>query len=277
MDIPPASGRQIFRVVFEDYENWSPKNADGKDGGEMRLRKALALSVNNITAYLMKQLGPSGPENVISLARRMGIVNQLDPYPSICLGTMDLSVYEMVGAFATYANKGVFVKPYFIKKIEDKNGLIVYSNMPETEQAMGEQTAYVMLKMMERASYGTAARLRYKYNLVNPIACKTGTTQNQSDGWFIGITPDLVSGGWVGNEHRAVHFRSLNLGSGADMSLPIWAYYMQKVFADSSIAVSKGDFDPPDKPLTIEVNCEKYQQPDQGNPGRDHQLLGRTR
>jgi penicillin-binding protein 1A len=261
-------------VTFEDFENWTPRNADGRDGGEMELRKALALSVNNVTAFLMKQLGPKGPDNVISLARNMGIVNQLDPYPSICLGTMDLSVLEMVGAFGTFANKGVFVKPYFIQKIEDKNGVVLYTNMPETKQAMSEQTAYVMLKMMERATFGTAARLRYKYNITNPVACKTGTTQNQSDAWFIGITPELVSGGWVGNDQRAVHFRSLNLGSGADMALPIWAYYMQQVYADKTINLFAGDFEVPKKPLTIEVNCDKYIQPND-NPEERDGIFGR--
>ncbi len=257
------------RVVFEEYENWSPKNADGKYGGTMQLRKALALSVNSITAYLMKQLGPKGPENVISLARRMGIEGTLEPYPSICLGTMSLSVYEMIGAFGTYANKGVFVKPFYIKNITDKNGVVVYSQTPKTQQAMSEQTAYVMLKMMERATFGTAARLRYIYNITNPVACKTGTTQNQSDGWFIGITPNLVSGGWVGNDHRAVHFRSLRLGSGSEMSMPIWAYYMQKVYADKSIDLFDGPFEVPKKPLSIEVDCDKYEQPGNDGDSRD--------
>jgi penicillin-binding protein 1A len=192
----------------------------------------------------------------------MGIVNDLEPYPSICLGTMDLSVYEMVGAFGTYANKGVYVKPYYIQSITDKNGTVLFTQMPETEQAMSEQTSYVMLKMMERAAYGTAARLRYKYNLQNPIACKTGTTQNQSDGWFIGVTPDLAAGAWVGNDHRAIHFRSLQGGSGADMALPIWAYFFQKVQADKSLKLNFGDFEVPKRDLTINLDCYKHEQPD---------------
>lgn len=251
------------RVVFEEYENWSPENADLRYGGTMQLRKALALSVNTISAYLMKQLGPSGPKNVIDLARKMGIKGTLEAYPSICLGTMSLSVYEMVGAFGTFANKGVYVRPFYIKRIEDKNGVVVYSSMPETQQAMSEQTAYVMLKMMERATYGTAARLRYVYNLTNPIACKTGTTNNQSDGWFLGVTPNLVSGAWVGNDHRAVHFRTLRLGGGSEMAMPIWAYYMQQVYADKSINLYDGAFEEPKKPLTIEVDCDRYKQPHQ--------------
>ncbi len=261
------------RVVFEDYENWSPANADNKYGGTMQLRKALALSVNSVSAYLMKQLGPNGPKNVIELCRKMGIQGTLEPYPSICLGTMSLSVYEMVGAFGTYANKGVAVKPFFISRIEDKNGAIVYSSIPETQQAMSEQTAYVMIKMMERATYGTASKLRYTYNLNNPIACKTGTTDNQSDGWFIGITPNLVSGAWVGNDHRAVHFRTLELGGGSVMSMPIWAYYMQKVYADKSINLYDGAFEVPKKPITIEVDCDKYQQTDQSPV--DTKMFGR--
>ncbi|MHB1277187.1 MAG: transglycosylase domain-containing protein [Bacteroidia bacterium] len=261
------------RVVFEEYENWSPTNADNNYGGTMQLRKALALSVNSISAYLMKQLGPNGPKNVIELCRKMGIQGTLEPYPSICLGTMSLSVYEMVGAFGTYANKGVAVKPFFISRIEDKNGVIVYSGVPETQQAMSEQTAYVMIKMMERATYGTASKLRYTYNLNNPIACKTGTTDNQSDGWFIGITPNLVSGAWVGNDHRAVHFRTLELGGGSVMSMPIWAYYMQKIYADKSINLYDGAFEVPKKPITIEVDCDKYQQTDQSPV--DTKMFGR--
>jgi len=262
------------QVVFEDYDNWSPKNADNKYGGTMQLRKALALSVNSVTAYLMKQLGPNGPENVISLARKMGIKGTLEAYPSICLGTMSLSVYEMIGAFGTFANKGVFVRPFYIKRIEDKNGVVVYSSVPETQQAMSEQTAYVMIKMMERATYGTASHLRYVYNLTNPIAAKTGTTDNQSDGWFIGVTPNLVSGGWVGNDHRAVHFRTLGLGGGSNMSMPIWAYYMQKVYADKNIDLYDGPFAEPSKPLTIEVDCDRYVQPHQED-NRDGPLGGR--
>lgn len=261
-------------VTFEDYDNWTPKNADGKNGGEMELKRALALSVNNISAYLMKQLGPKGPENVIELARAMGIEGELEPYPSICLGTPSLSVFEMVGAYATYANKGVHIKPYYISRIEDKNGKIIYSSTPKANKAMKEETAYVMIKMMERATYGTAAKLRYQYGLTNPIACKTGTTNDQADGWFMGVTPQLAAGAWVGNEHRAVRFRTLQLGSGSEMAMPIWAYFFQKVLADQSINLNKGEFEKPNQELSIEVDCERYVQPNRGNQ-TGQPLMGR--
>lgn len=253
-------------VVFEEFNNWSPKNSDGKSGGEMELFRALANSVNLVTAYLMKQLGPKGPDNVISLARKMGVKNNLDPYPSICLGTMDLSVYEMVGAFGTYANRGVHIEPFYLQRIEDRHGQVLETFTAEENEAMSEQTAWVMLKMMERVTVaGTGVRLRYKYGISYevPIAGKTGTTQNNSDGWFIGTTPDLVSGVWVGADDRAVHFRSTNLGQGAHMALPIWAMYMEKVLADTSFISTKSFFTP-SQPVNIETDCSKYRQPMKG-------------
>jgi penicillin-binding protein 1A len=249
-------------VVFEEYENWTPDNADYPNGGELTLYKGLSMSVNNIVAFLMKQLGPKGPQSVIELAKKMGITSKLEPYPSICLGASDASVFEMVGAFSTYANKGVWVEPVFLQKIEDKNGNVLLSNKQKTVEAMSEQTAYIMLRMLQGpVNSGTAYNVRGKHKLPYAIAGKTGTTSNQSDGWFIGITPDLVSGAWVGNEDRAVHFRTLQYGSGSGMALPIWGYYMEKVYADSTLKISKGDFESPKTPLTVEINCSNYIQP----------------
>jgi penicillin-binding protein 1A len=252
-------------VTFEDYDNYTPTNADGKEGGELTLYKGLQMSVNNIVMYLMKKLGPDGPKSVIDLAHKMGVSSTMEPYPSIALGAPDISVYEMVGAFATYANKGVWTEPVYVTRIEDKEGNVIKEFVPRTVEAMSEQTAYVMCKMMERVVlHGTAAKLRYFYQITAPTAGKTGTTQNNSDGWFMSITPNLVSGVWVGCEDRAVHFRSLDIGSGSNMAMPIYAYYAKKIYADSSLAVPQNPFMPPKEDLTIEINCDNYENDNEG-------------
>jgi penicillin-binding protein 1A len=251
-------------VQFEGYPDFDPQNADGKyDKPEMTLYRGLQFSVNRIVMYLMKQLGPNAPQSVIELARKMGIKSDLPPYPAIALGTADISVYEMVGAFSTFANKGVWTEPVYLQRIIDKHGNIVKENMPKTVEAISEQTAYIMEKMLERVTaHGTAAKIKYLYQIPGAVGGKTGTTQNYSDGWFIGITPSLVSGCWVGCEDRAVHFRSMDLGSGSAMAMPIWAYYMQKVTADTSIFKVQQEFEIPKQPITVEMNCDNYQKDD---------------
>jgi penicillin-binding protein 1A len=251
-------------VVFEEYENYSPKNADDKyNDPEMTLYRGLQFSVNNIVMYLMKQFGTKGPQSVIELARKMGIESNLEPYPAIALGVFDISVYEMVGAFATYANKGVWTEPVYITRIEDKNGNIVREVVPKTVEAMSEQTAYVMEKMLERVTaHGTAAKIKYMYQVPGAVGGKTGTTQNYSDGWFIGFTPTLASGCWVGFEDRAIHFRSMSLGSGSAMAMPIYGYYMQKASKDSINYELINTFEAPLRPLDIEINCDNYQETD---------------
>jgi penicillin-binding protein 1A len=239
-------------------QDWTPKNSDDKlDGEELSLRKALANSVNYVTAFVMKKFGP---QSVIDLVRKMGITAHIDPYPAICLGTPDISVYEMVAANATFANKGVYIEPIVITRIEDKNGNILEEFAPKTNEVMDEQTAYAMLSLMEGVvQSGTGVRLRYKYKINTTIAGKTGTTQNQSDGWFMGLTPDLVTGVWTGCEDRAAHFRTILHGQGAAMALPIWGLYMNKVYADSTLAISKGPFERPETPLTVELDCAKFE------------------
>jgi penicillin-binding protein 1A len=236
---------------------YCPENSDNKLNGRMlTLQQALANSVNYISAYLIKNFGAGA---VVNLVRRMGIVSPIDPVPAICLGTPEISVFEMVGANATFANKGNWIQPTFVTRIEDKNGKILAEFSPKTEEVLSEEKAYVMLQLMKGVvQIGTGVRLRYRYNLNMPIAGKTGTTQNHSDGWFMGITPDLVSGCWTGAEDRAVHFDNIEMGQGANMALPIWAKYMQKVYADKTIAISKGDFKAPAKKINIEMNCERY-------------------
>ncbi len=255
-------------IVFEDFDNWSPKNSDNKEGGMMTLRMGLANSVNLITAYMMKQVGPQA---VVNVAKKMGITSEIPPYPSICLGTPDVTLYEMVGAYSTYANKGVWTEPVYITRIEDKNGNVLFEKLPRKVDALSEQTAYLMLYMMKGViDKGTGLRLRGpRYRFTQPIAGKTGTTQDNSDGWFIGVTPDLVSGVWTGGEDRTIRFRSTNLGEGANTALPIWALYMKKVYANPELKISQGDFAAPAGGLSVIVDCELYKKNSQGtsNPG----------
>jgi penicillin-binding protein 1A len=249
------------RITFDlpTGEQWSPENADGTYGGMLTLKYGLAESVNCISAYLMKQFGPQA---MIEIVRKMGITSPIDAVPAICLGTPDVSVLEMVGAYSTFANKGVWTQPTYLLRIEDKSGNMLQEFVPRQVEAVNEETAYLMLNLLEGVvQFGTGARLRGQYKFSNPIAGKTGTTQNQSDGWFMGITPDLVSGCWVGCEDRLVHFRTLEDGQGARTALPIWALYMQKVYADKSINLTKRDFEKPDEPLKVELDCDKYVQP----------------
>lgn len=248
-----------YNIEMPDGTFWEPRDA-GKTmfGEEVTLKWALAHSNNRISTYLMKQFGP---EAVIQMARRMGVTSDIDAVPSICLGVCDISLYEMVGAMSTFANQGVYIKPIFITKIEDKNGNVIEYFETEQEEAMDEVTAYKMIELMKGVvQSGTGVRLKYKYGLRNPIAGKTGTTQNQSDGWFMGITPDLTTGIWTGAEDRAVHFRTIGLGQGSNMALPVWGIYMNKIYADSSLKISKGDFPKPLSDVALEFDCELYEQ-----------------
>ena len=248
-------------VSFELPEGkvWTPKNAEKtKHDGEMvTLKWGLANSINNVSAWLMKQYSP---EAVIKIARNMGIVSHIDPYPSICLGTPDISLYEMVGAFNTFNNKGIYVKPIFVTRIEDRNGNILATFRAPKHEAISEETAYLMIELLKAVvNQGTSIRLKYKYKFKGEIAAKTGTTQNQSDGWFIGFVPKLTTGVWVGGEDRSIHFRSIRYGQGANMALPIWALYMKQVYADSTLQYSEKDkFERPVK-LQVITDCNLYE------------------
>ncbi|MBS1646364.1 MAG: transglycosylase domain-containing protein [Bacteroidetes bacterium] len=246
-------------ITTETGEEWCPSNSAGDEkleGKLITLKMALANSINYVSAALMKKFGPNA---VVNLARRMGVTSPLEAVPALCLGVADISLYEMVGANSTFANKGTYVQPIFVTRIEDKNGKVLEELVPNTEEVFNEEKAYVMCELMKGVvQYGTGSRLRYRFKLMNPIAGKTGTTQNNSDGWFIGYTPDLAAGCWVGGEDRAVHFNTTDQGQGASMALPIWGKFFQKVYADKKLKVSTADFERPKKMTEIELDCSKY-------------------
>ncbi|GGG36098.1 penicillin-binding protein 1A [Bizionia arctica] len=266
---------------YGNPDPWTPKNDGNKYGGNRTLKDALANSVNTITARLMDKVGP---QPVVDLARKLGIEADIPVVPSIALGTPDLSVYEMVAAYATFANKGVYTKPVMVTHIEDKNGTILYQFTPETRDVLSEEVAYVTVKLMEGVTQsGSGARLRgsgrekyradyrevitgYPYEFTNAIAGKTGTTQNQSDGWFMGMVPNLVTGVWVGAEDRAAHFRTITYGQGAAMALPIWGVYMKSCYEDKDLDISTADFERPLE-LSIEVDCTNYDPDNNSNSG----------
>ena len=263
------------RVCFDmppGQPDWCPENSDAVYGGMVTLEYALANSMNTVTAWLMKQYGPQA---VTVLARHMGVKSPLEAVPSLCLGVADLTLMEMTGAFASFANQGVYIEPILFTRIEDKNGNTIYDVTPSTYEALDEITAYKMLKILKGVTdgaynpstgkvVGTGLRLRtswgnrQKYaNIKFPTAGKTGTTQNNSDGWFIGITPDLVTGVWTGADDRSVRFSSTDKGQGANMALPIYGYYMNGVYADPSIDISTGDFEVPEGFDPATLNCRE--------------------
>lgn len=256
-------------------EAWTPENANLKYGGMLTLKDGLAGSVNTMSARLIDKVTP---ENVARLARSAGIESKIQANPSIALGAVDLSLLEMVSAYSTFANKGLRVSPMILTRIEDKNGTVLEQFTPETKEVLSEESAYVILDLLKGVTLsGSGVRLRlpwekpgyvtgHPYKFENPIAGKTGTTQNQSDGWFMGIVPNLATGIWTGGEDRATHFAGIAKGQGATMSLPSWALYMQKCYADKTLTISKEDFEKPEN-LSIKINCdEKPEEGDEINP-----------
>ncbi len=245
-----------------DPPTWSPENANRKFTGEkLTLRQGLARSKNSVTAYIMSLIGP---ENVVKKARSLGIESDLAPVLALALGVSDVSVYELVGAYSAFANKGTYTKPFYITRIEDKNGEIIQNFVPQQKQALSEEDAYLMLYMLRgtvEEEGGTARSLDYRWHLTdgnNEIGAKTGTTQNYSDGWFMGVTKDLVAGVWVGGDDRAIHFPNIRHGQGSYMALPIWAKFMTDVYADDSLGYERGPFERPRKPLSVTLDCSKY-------------------
>ncbi|MDG1250830.1 MAG: transglycosylase domain-containing protein [Flavobacteriaceae bacterium] len=254
-----------------NIDAWCPKNSGNKYGKTRTLKNALANSVNTVSARLMDLVGPLP---VINLARKMGISSYLPAVPSIALGTPDISLFEMVGAYSTFVNQGIYVKPIMITRIEDKNGRALYEVMPETQDVLSKEAAYVTVNLMQGVTTeGSGARLRhaglektnyiyekvvtgYPYIFENSIAGKTGTTQNQSDGWFMGMVPNLSTGVWVGGEDRAIHFETIGYGQGATMALPIWGNYMRTLYENPEFGISQEDFIAPEN-LSISVDCEE--------------------
>ena len=270
-DTFPKAQITIPALKFGNMKPWAPKNSSNNYAGFETLKSALANSRNTITARLMNEIGP---QPVINLAKRLGIEQNLPAVPSIALGTPDLSIYEMVAAYGSFANKGVYTKPVMVTRIEDKNGTLLYQFSPETRDVLSEEIAYVVVNLMEGVTkFGSGQRLRnnfgkdlavykeivtgYPYEFDNPIAGKTGTTQNQSDGWFMGMVPNLVTGVWVGGEDRATHFKTITYGQGASMALPIWANYMKGCYAIKGLGISKEEFQKPEV-LTITTECKQY-------------------
>ena len=246
-------------------EDWEPRNSDNKYRGMMTLKRALANSVNIISAKLIDR---TGPEAVVDLTHKLGVSSEIPVQPSISLGAVDITVHDMVAAYSTFANKGVYIKPQFISRIEDKNGAVIYEPVPESHDVLNKDVAFAVIKLLEGVTEGgSGERLRtegggsgdnrwtgYPYVFRNPIAGKTGTSQNQSDGWFIGMVPNLVTGVWVGCEDRSAHFKSITYGQGATAALPIWGYFMKKCYADESLLISKDEFERPEN-FSIKVDC----------------------
>jgi len=274
-----------------NMDAWCPKNSGDKYGQTRTLKNALANSVNTVSARIMDLVGP---RPVINLARKMGITSNIPAVPSIALGTPDISLFEMVGAYSTFANQGIYVKPVVITRIEDKNGRALYEVIPETQDVLSQEAAYVTVNLLQGVTKaGSGARLRhaglektsyvyekvitgYPYVFENPIAGKTGTTQNQSDGWFMGMVPNLATGVWVGGEDRAIHFKDIAFGQGATMALPIWAVYMKSLYEDTSLEISTEDFVAPEN-LSIPIECDEVD--DEGivikaKPKADLEALG---
>ena len=289
-DMLPDLIHCIEPYKYGNPEPWCPTNSSDKYGGMRTLSNALANSKNTISAQLIDKVGP---KPVADLARNLGVSSNIPNVPAIALGTPDLSVYEMVGAYGAFANKGIYVEPVMVTKIEDKNGTIIYQSKPNTKDVISEESSYVTLKLLEGVTkFGSGARLRhniaedernhvynnvvtgYPYEFKNDIAGKTGTTQNQSDGWFIGMVPNLVTGVWVGGEDRSIHFKEIAYGQGATMSLPIWGLFMNKCYADEELNVSKDPFPEPEV-LNIELDCSKVITPEIENEENDvKDLLG---
>jgi penicillin-binding protein 1A len=246
-------------------EDWEPRNSDQKYRGMVTLKRALANSINTVSAKLIDK---TGPEAVVELTHKLGVTSEIPAQPSIALGAVEITVQDMVAAYSTFANQGVYVKPQFLRKIEDKSGVVLYEPVPESHDVLNKDIAFAVIKLLEGVTEGgSGERLRtegggngdnrwtgYPYMFKNPIAGKTGTTQNQSDGWFMGMVPNLVTGVWVGCEDRSARFRSLTYGQGATSALPVWGYFMKKCYEDETLNVSKENFDRPAN-LGIKVDC----------------------
>ncbi|MDA0194756.1 MAG: transglycosylase domain-containing protein [Bacteroidetes bacterium] len=246
--------------VVGDPPTWTPNNSNNKWSGEtMTLRQAMAGSVNSITAWVMKKISP---QRVVDQAKLLGIKSPLDAVPALCLGAGgDVSLYEMVGAYSAFVNKGTWTEPIYITKIEDKNGSLIEEFIPQRVEALSEETAYLMLHMLmgtTEAPYGTARGMDWELKDKNEVGAKTGTTQDASDGWFMGVTKDLVAGAWVGGDERSIHFKNWVMGQGGRTAMPIWQNFMLNVYKDPILDYEKGPFPKPLNRLSVEIDCDVY-------------------
>lgn len=267
----PISKYTIPEGKYGIPKSWTPKNSGSNPlryKGTMSLKKALANSVNTMSARMIDMVGP---QNVIRLAKAAGVTNRIPSGPAIALGSVELTLYEMVSAYGMFANKGLRVEPMMITRIEDKNGTVLMQSTPKTQEVMSEESAYVVLNLLEGVTTGgSGIRLRttsprpdyvtgYPYGFNNPIAGKTGTTQNHTDGWFMGVVPNLATGVWTGGEDRAIHFEKIGKGQGASMSLPTWAIFMRKCYEDPTLNISKEAFEKPEKEISIKLDCNSVE------------------
>ena len=248
-----------FELPGQNPPTWTPPNSDNKYSWEkMTIRTAMARSINSVTAYMMKQVGP---QNVVATAQRLGIESTLEAVPSLALGVNDVSLYELVGAYSTFANGGVWTEPIFVTRIEDKNGNLIQEFVPRTREAMSEENAYIMLHMLKGATEeqgGTGQGIPAHLRSDNEIGAKTGTTNNASDGWFMGVTKDLVAGAWVGGDESVIRFRNWLMGQGARTAMPIWTGFFTEVYENPLLGVEKGSFQAPVRKLSIEIDCSRY-------------------
>lgn len=257
--VDPCEYMDNERKIYEEYDNWSPGNSDGQYGGQYSMQGALTNSVNTVSVELLLK---TGSPKVITLANKMGIQSKIEPVPSIALGTPNISLFEMVGAYSTFANEGYSVKPIYLLSIENKEGKVLrkFSDRPKRQKALSSYTSEMMIHMLKGViNGGTGSRLRYQYNLKNDIAGKTGTTQAQADGWFMGITPELVCGVWVGADDPRIHFRTLNQGQGSAVALPIYGLFMQQIVKDPEFKhIANAQFPPPSERVLAKLDCEPF-------------------
>lgn len=259
LDISPV-------IQLPEGGTWQPANAEGDygSGERLTLRRALALSKNTVSAQLIEMVRPA---NVVEFAKRLGISTDLHPVPSLSLGTSDVSLFELVAAYASFVNLGIYTEPFFISRIEDKNGNVIESFVPQTRQVMDEKTAYKMVYLLQggvEEDGGTSTGINPFLKADNEVGGKTGTTNQASDGWYMGITGNLVTGVWVGGDQPAIHFPSWVFGTGGRTARPIWERFMMKVYNDAAIGYPKGAFMRPLDGLDMELDCQKINSLDAG-------------
>jgi len=259
-DISPCEYFPNDSVVYPEYEDWTPRNADRSYGGFYSLKGALTHSVNTVSVHLLMQVGI---DSVLELCQKAGIRSPLPAVPSLALGSGEVSLYEMVGVYQAIANRGVSKKPLYLERIEDRTGKVLadFNPAPGERRICTPENAEVMIEMLRGVvNKGTAAGLRSRYGMTADIAGKTGTTQNYTDGWFIGFAPGLVAGAWVGGDLQNVRFRSIEYGQGAYAAMPIWAGFMKRIYRDDQGSTLQQDSFEISKEILEQLNCEEFRE-----------------